>query len=375
MVYLDNASTTQPFPEVVEIMNQASYEIYGNPSSTHSIGRKARAKIEQARKDIAKHIGASGSEIIFTSGGTEANNIFLQGVAGQVKHIISSPLEHPAVLNTLKNLEQRNSLKISWLKVSKTGDFNFEEIRDLINTNSGSLVVLMNGNNEIGNLIDINSIAKLCENHKSMFFSDTVQTIGHYNINVKELGLTALSASAHKFHGPKGVGFLYLKKGTNLHHIYSGGAQERGLRSGTENVAAIMGMAKALDLCYKDLETSQEETYELKSYLMESIQSFIPDVEFNGTINDRNSTMNSIVSVSLPPHEENEMLQFNLDLVGVAVSAGSACASGAVKDSHVMEAIGHDSERAVIRFSLSRQSTKKDIDFALSKINNIYRKT
>lgn len=371
MVYLDNAATTKPFPEVVDLMQELSREIYGNPSSIHSIGRKARAIIEQARKDIAALLGAQSSEIIFTSGGTEADNIFLQGIKQQVNHIICSPIEHPAVVNTLKEIEI-DGPEISWLSVNKHGELDYIEIEELLNTYPGSLLVIMHGNNEIGNLTDLKRLSEMVKLHQGLLFTDAVQTIGHYAFDLKSLEIAGLAASAHKFHGPKGIGFLYLRKGTRLHNIYSGGEQEKGIRSGTENVAGIAGMAQALQICYSDLSASQANTRELKDYLRQSLADFMPAIEFNGSP-DAVRTMNSVLSVSFPPHPENEMLQFNLDMAGIAVSAGSACASGAVKDSHVMQAIHHDKERAVIRFSLSRYTTKEDIDSAVAKVQEIYR--
>ena len=371
MVYLDNAATTKPFPEVVSLMHALAEDNFGNPSSTHAIGRKARSVVEQARKDIAKLIGAHSSEIIFTSGGTEANNIFLQGVASEVSHIIASPIEHPAVLNTLKMLEQ-SGIEISWLRVNEYGGFDENEIAGLLNSFPNSLLVAMHGNNEIGTLNDLSWLADLAEKNKCLFFSDAVQTVGHYKLNLSTMAITGIASSAHKFHGPKGIGFLYLKKGTRLHQVYAGGEQEKGLRSGTENVAGIAGMAKALEICYTDLDNNQAQIGELKDRLKQGLGELIPNLQFNGSVG-KHVAMNSILSVSFPPHEANEMLQFNLDLAGIAVSAGSACASGAVKESHVMEAIGHPSDRAVIRFSLSRFNTKDDIDLALQKIGEIYK--
>jgi cysteine desulfurase len=239
--------------------------------------------------------------------------------------------------------------------------------------NPGSLLVAMHCNNEIGNLTDIERLSKLAESHHGYFFTDAVQTVGHYFLKLSDLPIAGLSASAHKFHGPKGVGFLYLKKGTKLHHIYAGGEQEKGLRSGTENVASIAGMAKALEICFKNLEASQQSLAELKRHLRNSLVEAVPGIQFNGSELAGNSS-NSILSASFPPHEENEMLQFNLDMAGIAVSAGSACASGAVKDSHVMAAIHHDKHRAVIRFSFSRYNTKEEVDTVIEQVKEILRR-
>ena len=371
-VYLDNAATTVPFPEVNEAMQPYLSEFFGNPSSMHSTGRKARAAIEQGRKTIARLIGASASEIIFTSGGTEADNIFLQGIATSVSHVISSPIEHPAVLQTLKHLAKNKVVDITWLGLEEDGQINSNDLEKALLAHPGSLVALMHGNNEVGNLLALDDIAALCKAHDAPFFTDAVQTTGHFPLDLKTLNLTGLAASAHKFHGPKGVGFLYLKQGTKLSGIYHGGEQERGLSVGTENVAGIVGMARALELCYKNMAVDRQHIELLKKTLLELLIDAIPGVSFNGTSANFKDSLYNMLSVSIPMNEQNEMLLFNLDLANIAVSAGSACASGAATESHVLEALHHDSQRAVVRFSFSKFNTIAEIKYVVKKLKEIY---
>ena len=371
-VYLDSAATTAPYPEVNEAMKPYLSELYGNPSSIHSTGRKTRAAIEQARKTIAGLIGASASEIIFTAGGTEADNIFLQGIAPSVPHIISSPLEHPAVLQTLKYLAKNKVVNITWLDLDSNGLFTLDAIEKALLAFPGALVVLMHGNNEIGNLLPLDEVATLCKKHDAPFFTDAVQTIGHYPIDVKSLNITGLAASAHKFHGPKGAGFLYLQQGTKLVRIYRGGEQERGLIAGTENAASIVGMARALELCHANMAEDRQHIEVLKKTLIDLLIETIPGVSFNGSSENFEESLYTVLSVSIPKHEQNEMLLFNLDLANISVSAGSACASGAATKSYVLEALHHDSQRAVVRFSFSKFNTVEEIKYVVKKLAEIY---
>ena len=371
-IYLDNAATTAPYPEVYEAMKPYLSEFYGNPSSIHTTGRKARAAIEQARKTIAGLIGASSTEIIFTSGGTEADNIFLQGIAKSVPHVISSPIEHPAVLQTLKYLAKNKVVSISWLDLEENGHISLDNLENELSANPGALVALMHGNNEVGNLLDLDKVAILCKEHYVPLFTDAVQTIGHYPIDIRSLNITGLAASAHKFHGPKGVGFLYLKQGTKLSGIYRGGEQERALSVGTENVAGIVGMARALELCHKNMAKGRQHIEFLKRTLIDLLSKAIPGVSFNGTSASLENSLYTVLSVSMPKHEQNEMLLFNLDLANISVSAGSACASGAATESHVLEALSHDSQRAVLRFSFSGFNTIEEIKHVVKKLEEIY---
>jgi cysteine desulfurase len=371
-VYLDNAASTAPYPEVLEVMTPYLTEFYGNPSSTHASGRKARAAIEQARKTIARLIGASASEIIFTSGGTAANNIFLQGIANSVPHIISSPIEHPAVWQTLKMLARKKIAETSFLDVDNQGNISLESLNNELQRHSEALVVLMHGNNEVGNLLPLNEVAALCTENNAPFFTDAVQTIGHYPISLKTLDITGLAASAHKFHGPKGIGFLYLKHGTKLRKVYHGGEQERGLSTGTENVAGIVGMARALELCQSSIDEDRKHLEFLKKTLINQLKNLFPGILFNGSSENLKESIYTILSVSFPAHEQNEMLLFNLDLANISVSAGSACASGAATESHVLKALNHDPERATVRFSFSRRNTIEEITYVVEQLREIY---
>jgi len=371
-VYLDNAATTAPYPEVFEAMKPYFTEVYGNPSSTHAIGRKARVAIEQARRSIAGHIGASANEIIFTSGGTEADNIFLQGMAPAVGHIISSPLEHPAVLQTIAALAKSNLADVSWLDLEKNGQISIDSLKKELSSHPASLVALMHGNNEVGNLLPLEEVSILCKENNAHFFTDAVQTIGHYAFDLHTMNVTGLAASAHKFHGPKGVGFLYLKQGIKLSSVYKGGEQERGLSIGTENVAGIIGMSKALEICHSRMNKQQQHISLLKKTMMQLLQDSIPGIIFNGTSANLDKSINTVLSVSFAEHDENEMLLFNLDLANISVSAGSACASGATKESHVLGALGHDKRRATVRFSFSESNTVEELIHVVDKLREIF---
>ena len=372
-VYLDNAATTAPYPEVVDVMIPYITELYGNPSSAHATGRKARAAIEQARKSIAKLIGAAADEIIFTSGGTEADNIFLQGITHAVPHIISSPIEHPAVVETLTRLAENKTIDITWLKNEDNGTTDLKLLEKELVLHPGALVVIMHGNNEIGNLLPIEKVATLCAENNALFFTDAVQTMGHYPIDVKAINITGLAASAHKFHGPKGAGFLFLKKGTKISGIYHGGEQERAISVGTENVAGIVGMAKALELCYSTMEKDRRHVELLKRKLVDLLTETIPGITFNGASASFENSIYTVLSVSIPQHDQNEMLLFNLDLANISVSAGSACASGATAKSHVLKSLDHDPQRAVVRFSFSKYNTLEEINYVVDKLEEIYK--
>ena len=372
-VYLDNAATTAPYPEVVDVMIPYFTELYGNPSSAHATGRKARAAIEQARKSIAKLIGAAAHEIIFTSGGTEADNIFLQGITHSVPHIISSPIEHPAVLETLTRLADNKTIDITWLKNEDNGTTDLKLLEKELVLHPGALVVIMHGNNEIGILLPLEKVATLCAENNALFFTDAVQTMGHYPIDVKAINITGLAASAHKFHGPKGAGFLFLKKGTKISGIYHGGEQERAISVGTENVAGIVGMAKALELCYSTMEKDRRHVELLKRTLVDLLTETIPGITFNGASASFENSIYTVLSVSIPQHDQNEMLLFNLDLANISVSAGSACASGATAESHVLKSLDHDPQRAVVRFSFSKYNTLEEINYVVEKLEEIYK--
>jgi len=345
---------------------------YGNASSTHSFGREAKAAIELSRKSIAKLLNCKPSEIVFTSGGSESNNLAIHIAinALAVDCIITSKTEHKAVLNTVKSFSE--SIEVCYVKVDKEGVIDLEHLEELLQAHPKSLLTLMHANNEIGNLLPIEKVATLCAENNALFFTDAVQTMGHYPIDVKAINITGLAASAHKFHGPKGAGFLFLKKGTKISGIYHGGEQERAISVGTENVAGIVGMAKALELCYSTMEKDRRHVELLKRTLVDLLTEIIPGIAFNGASANFENSIYTVLSVSIPQHEQNEMLLFNLDLANISVSAGSACASGATAESHVLKSLDHDPQRAVVRFSFSKYNTLEEINYVVDKLKDIY---
>ena len=371
-IYFDNASTTPIDQEVLDTMLPILKDHFGNPSSIHSYGRKTRTVLENSRKTIAGLLNVSPSEIFFTSGGTEANNMALQGgiIDLGLKNIISSPIEHHAVLHTLEILAKRNSLKLSFVKLKKNGQVDLEHLEELLKTNERSLVSLMHANNEIGNLLSLKEISEICLRYNAIFHSDTVQTMAHYRMDLKAVKLHFLSCSAHKFHGPKGVGFLYINGEIKINPLIYGGAQERNMRGGTENVYGIVGLSKALEIAYRDMEAHQEHIQSLKTYMIHQLEQNIPGVEFNG---DHNSnSLYTVLNVLFPPTQNAEMFIFNLDIMGIAVSGGSACSSGSQQGSHVLKAINVDQNRPSVRFSFSKFNTKDEIDFCISKLLQLY---
>ncbi|MDN3204225.1 cysteine desulfurase family protein [Algoriphagus sediminis] len=374
-VYLDNAATTAMDDRVIEAMLPYMRNHYGNPSSVHSHGREVRTAIERARKKVAELLNASPSEICFTSGGTEADNMALLGSieARGITHAITSPLEHHAVLHTLEICEQKGHIKLSILNVNEKGDLDLEQLEDLLRNNPNSLVSLMQANNEIGNINDIEKIGTLAKEYGAFFHSDTVQTMGHYTHDLSTLPIDALVAGGHKFHGPKGSGFLYLNKEKKIPPFIHGGAQERNMRGGTENVIGIVGIAKALEIAYEDMADHQKHIESLKTRFIEELKDGIPGVEFNGNSADLNKSLYTVLSVSLPPSETNRgMLLFNLDLEGISASGGSACSSGATVGSHVLRALHHSPERDAVRFSFSRFNTMDDVLYTTEKLKSLY---
>lgn len=374
-VYLDNAATTAMDDRVIEAMLPFMKSHYGNPSSVHSQGREVRTAIERARKKVAELLNATPSEIFFTSGGTEADNTALVcGIESHgIKHAITSPLEHHAVLHTLEVCEKKGHIKLSILNVNEKGEIDLNQLEELLKANPNSLVSLMHANNEIGNLNDLNAIGNLCKEYGAFFHSDTVQTMGHYTHDMKTLRVDSLVAGGHKFHGPKGSGFLYVKKDKKIHPFIHGGAQERNMRGGTENVIGIIGITKALELAYEEMESHQAHVISLKSHFIKSISEAIPEVQFNGLSGELDKSLYTVLNVSLPPSEANRgMLLFNLDLEGIAASGGSACSSGATVGSHVLRALNHKPERDAVRFSFSRYNTIEEIDYTIAKLKELY---
>ena len=375
-VYLDNAATTPIAPEVIEAMIPVLREGFGNPSSSHSFGRKSKALLEVSRRSIAKHMNCQPSEIIFTSGGTEADNMALNSCVNEmgVTHIITSCLEHHAIGHTADAIEKSGKARVSCVKVDSKGNVDLADLERLLQTNDKTLVSLMHANNEIGTLLPLKKVSEMCKKHDAYFHSDTVQTMGHYAFDLQEMGIDFITCAAHKFHGPKGIGFLYVNKNMKVGSMIHGGAQERGFRGGTENVYGIVGLAKAMDLAYEDVESHQKHVQELKSYMIGQFRSYFDDIQFHGEIEPHNS-LYTVLNVCFPRTEKAGMLLFTLDLKGVAVSGGSACSSGAAKGSHVLEGIRADMTRPNARFSFSRYTTKEEIDFALEQVKSVFEKT
>lgn len=371
-VYFDNAATT-PLDEVVfEEMKPYLLEHFGNPSSIHTHGRQVRAAIERSRKKVADLLNTSPSEIFFTSGGTEADNTAIRCAieAYDIQKIITSPLEHHAVLHTVQALEKQGKT-VHYLAVDEKGQISLDEIAAELKKEPNTLVTLMHANNEIGTLNDIYAIAELCHEHGAIFHSDTVQSMAHFRHDLQELKANFLVGSAHKFHGPKGIGFLYVNHEKRIAPFIHGGAQERNMRGGTENVYGIIGLAKALEMAYADMDEHRKQIESVKSYMIEKLKAQISDIGFNGTSEDVQNSLYTVLSASLPPSDDNDMLLFNLDINGISASGGSACSSGSSIGSHVLTAIGSDPQRGAVRFSFSRFNTKQEVDYVVNKLNEI----
>lgn len=368
-VYLDNAATTPMAPEVVAAMSDVLLNHFGNPSSTHSYGRSSKALLETARRNIAQHLNCSSSELFFTSGGTEADNLACHIAVQElgVKRIISTSIEHHAVGHTVEMYRDRYNVHLHNLSLDAQGHIDLSELDALLKDPIPTLVSLMHANNEIATLIPLSQIAQLCRSYGAYFHSDTVQTMGHYAFDLKALDVDFITCAAHKFHGPKGIGFLYVNKRIKMAPMILGGSQERGFRGGTENLAGIVGLSKAFDLAYEDLQGHQSYVQGLKSYMMGRLKDHFSDISFHGDTTPEGS-LYTVLNVCFPPTEKASMLLFTLDLKGVAVSGGSACTSGAAKGSHVLEGIGADMTRPNVRFSFSRYTTREEIDFALEQV-------
>lgn len=374
-VYLDNAATTPLDPEVFETMKPFMLEDFGNPSSTHAHGRKVRAAIESARKKIAELLNCTPGEIIFTSGGTEADNtLIISGIQSYgIQHAISTPIEHHAVTHTLAVLEKQGSIQLHDVDLDEKGHVDLAHLEKLLQEHPNALVSLMHANNEIGNILEIQQVGELTERYKAFFHSDTVQTMGHYRHNMKELHVCGITAGAHKFHGPKGIGFMYIRKGRKIGQFIHGGAQERNMRGGTENVYGIIGMSKALEIAYRDMAEHTLHIKALKLRMIEKLRENIPGISFNGDSANLERSLYTVLNVSLPESEENDMLLFNLDLQGISASGGSACSSGAASGSHVLGALYPNSKRGAVRFSFSKYNTLKEIDFVSEKLGELYK--
>ena len=372
-VYFDNAATTPLDSKVIEEMLPFWQQHYGNPSSIHSMGRKTKSAIEQARKKVADLLSTSPSEIFFTSGGTEADNTALTSAVEtyQIENIITSPLEHHAVLHTVEHLEKTGKIQKHLLDVDEKGNLDLAQLAGILATHDKCLVSLMHGNNEIGNLLDIQAVGELCKEYGAMFHSDTVQTMGHFTHVLKDLPVDFIAGAAHKFHGPKGAGFLYINHQVKINPLIQGGAQERNMRGGTENVTGIVGLAKALELAYQSMNNDHEHISKLKSYMIEQLKTRVQGVQFNGLSADPDNSLYTVLNVSFPAGDHNEMMLFNLDINGICASGGSACSSGSSLGSHVLKAINSDPTRGAVRFSFSRFNTIEEVDYVVNKIAEI----
>lgn len=375
-IYLDHAATTPLRESVRHHLVEMLAEPYGNPSSTHHFGRKARTVLEQARKSIAQCLHCEPGELIFTSGGTEADNMALRLSVRDlgIKRIITAPTEHHAILHPAEALEKEGLVQLELLRLNDRGEPDLQHLEELLRQGSPSLVSLMHGNNEIGNLLDLQAVGEIVHRYQGLFHSDTVQTIGHYPFDLKNGPVDMLSASAHKFYGPKGVGFLYLRSGHRMGSLITGGSQERNHRGGTENVPSISAMAVALEEAYRHLEAEAAHISAMKDLLQKSLQEHFPQVRFNGLSAEAGRSLYGVLSTRFPELKGDPALHlFQLDLRGLAVSGGSACGSGSMQGSHVIKALHPESEAPVIRFSPGKDTSPEEIEQALEILKDTLR--
>jgi len=368
-IYLDNAATTPIDKEVLQEMYAVMENHFGNPSSIHAHGREARTILEKARKKVAALLNASPAEIFFTSGGTEADNMAIRSAITDhgISHAITSRIEHHAVLHTLQAMEKAGSIALSYVGVDSKGNVNLEHLEYLLASNSRSFVSLMQANNEIGTLTDIVAVGDICARFDAIFHCDTVQTMGHYPHDLQSLKVHFITCAAHKFHGPKGAGFIYVNPFIRINPFIYGGAQERNMRGGTENLYGIAGLAKALEIAYREMDEHAAYIQELKSYMINQLQQHVPGIEFNGET-DPSKSLYTVLNVSFPEMEMADMLLFSLDIAGISCSGGSACSSGTNIGSHVLEGIGANPNRPAVRFSFSKLNTKEEIDYVVAKL-------
>jgi cysteine desulfurase len=373
-IYLDNAATTKIDAKVLELMHISMQDNFGNPSSTHQFGRKAKSAVETARKNIAKHFNVSAPEIIFTAGGTEADNLILNNAVLNlgVQRIITSKIEHHAVTHTCEFLKRTQNITLDYVNVDAFGSIDLKHLEALLSeSDDKTLVSLMYINNEVGTILSADEVCALCKKYNALFHSDTVQVIGHYHLDLQITPIDFMAASAHKFHGPKGVGFAFFKKGFGVLPMFYGGDQERGARSSTENVHSILGMEKALEIAIKNLEKDKFYIENIKQYFITELKKASKEIFFNGLSSDLEKSSYTILNVRFPVN--NSMLLFSLDMAGIAVSGGSACQSGSSKGSHVLAEILKDDEldKTSVRFSFSKFTTKEEIDITLQKIKEL----
>ena len=371
-IYFDNAATTPLDPEVLDAMMPFLTEKFGNPSSIYSYGRETRMAIENARKSVAKILNAHPAEIFFTSGGTESSNTAINAAVRDLgcKHIITSPIEHHATLHTVENLQKAGEAKVSYVKLLPAGHIDLDDLEKLLAAGKEkSLVTLMHANNEIGNILDINAVGELCKKYNAIFHSDTVQTVGHFPFDLENTPVHFITGAAHKFHGPKGIGILYINENVKIKPFVHGGGQERNMRAGTENLYGIVGFAKALELATTNYETDSAKINGLKNYMMDALKKNIPSVVFNGDPCGR--SLYTVLNVSFPKSERSEMLLFNLDIHNICASGGSACTSGANAGSHVIQALSNIPDQVTVRFSFSKYNTTAEVDHVVETLKEL----
>jgi cysteine desulfurase len=371
-VYFDNAATTSLDTEVLDAMMPYLTEKYGNPSSIYSYGRETRMAIEIARKSVAKILNAHPAEIFFTSGGTESSNTAINAAVKDLgcKHIISSIIEHHATLHTIENLKQTKQAEVSYVKLLPNGHIDVSDLEKILSVSKEKcLVSLMHANNEIGNILDIHTAGNICKKYNAIFHSDTVQTVGHFPFDLRNTPVDFITGAAHKFHGPKGVGILYVNENIKIKPFVHGGGQERNMRAGTENLYGIIGFAKALELATANHQTDSAKIKGLKNYMMEMLQKNIPAVVFNG--DPSGESLYTLLSAGFPKSERSEMLLFNLDIHHICASGGSACTSGADAGSHVIRALNNSLDKVTVRFSFSKYNTEQEIEYVVEILKGL----
>lgn len=373
-VFFDNAATTPMAPEVIDVMTDIMKNHYGNPSSQHSFGRATRSIIETSRKKIANFLNTSPGNIFFTSGGTEADNMAIKcGIKDHnITHAITSKLSHHAVLHPLEELEKSGVIKLSYVEVNEKGQVSLSNLKELLESHPRTFVSILHANNEIGTIQDITAIGDICKEHNAIFHSDTVQTMAHYRYDLQKINVDFIAASAHKFHGPKGIGFVYISDNIKISPLLSGGSQERNMRAGTENLIGIAAISHAMEMAYEKMEEETEYIKGIKSHMIAELKKHIPQVKFNGMCDDIDNSLYTVLSCSFTETPIAEMLLFNLDIKGIACSGGSACTSGSNKGSHVIQEINPNSKRPSVRFSFSKYNTIEEVDYVVDVLKGLF---
>ena len=373
-VFFDNAATTPMAPEVIDVMTDIMKNHYGNPSSQHSFGRATRSIIETSRKKIADFLNTSPGNIFFTSGGTEADNMAIKcGIKDHnITHAITSKLSHHAVLHPLEELEKSGVIKLSYVEVNEKGQVSLSNLKELLESHPRTFVSILHANNEIGTIQDITAIGDICKEHNAIFHSDTVQTMAHYRYDLQKINVDFIAASAHKFHGPKGIGFVYISDNIKILPLLSGGSQERNMRAGTENLIGIAAISHAMEMAYEKMEEETEYIKAIKSHMIAELKKHIPQVKFNGMCDDIDNSLYTVLSCSFTETPIAEMLLFNLDIKGIACSGGSACTSGSNKGSHVIQEINPNSKRPSVRFSFSKYNTIEEVDYVVDVLKGLF---